>query len=87
MYYYVYLLLSEKDDNFYVGFTDNIKKRVLDHNSGKVKSTRNRRPFKLVYWEGCLNKKDALRREKYLKSTWGKRYIKNRIDNFLNTLD
>ena len=86
MYYYVYLLLSEKDDNFYVGFTDNIKKRVLDHNSGKVKSTRNRRPFKLVYWEGCLNKKDALRREKYLKSTWGKRYIKKRIDNFLNTL-
>ncbi|MDP3583109.1 MAG: GIY-YIG nuclease family protein, partial [Ignavibacteria bacterium] len=49
----------------------------------KVRSTRNRLPLELVYWEGCLNQRDALKREKYLKSSWGKRYIKNRLSNYL----
>jgi len=46
-------------------------------------STKNRIPFQLVYWEGCLNQKDATLREKYLKTAWGKRYIRNRIKNYL----
>jgi len=82
-YYYTYVLKSLKDLNYYVGYTHNIINRVNEHNKGNVKSTRNRTPLQLVYWEGCLNQKDALKREKYLKTAWGKRYIKNRIKNFL----
>ncbi len=82
-YYYIYVLQSKKDNNFYTGYTHDIIKRVKEHNEGKVNSTQNRTPLKLVYWEGCLNQKDATNREKYLKSAWGKRYIKNRIKNYL----
>ena len=82
-YYYVYVLHSQKDKNFYAGYTDNLNRRVEDHAKGKVSSTKNRRPLRLIYWEGCLNQKDALVREKYLKTAWGKRYIKNRIKNYL----
>lgn len=83
IYYYVYVLHSSKDNNFYVGYTNDIKKRVVEHNSGKVKSTKFRRPLKLIYWEGCLSQKDALKREKYLKTAWGKRYIKIRVGDYL----
>ena len=83
MNYYVYVLQSLKDYMFYVGFTKDIKKRIDEHYNGKVESTKNRRPIKLIYWEGCLNQKDATIREKYLKTAWGKRYIKNRIKNYL----
>jgi len=83
MYQYVYVLQSERDGNFYVGYTKNMAKRTEEHNKGNVKSTKNRLPMKLVYWEGCLNQNDATQREKYLKTTWGKRYIKNRIKIYL----
>ena len=82
-YYYTYVLQSERDNNFYVGFSKNLNKRIKDHNSGNVRSTRHRTPLKLVYWEGCLNQTDATKREKYLKTAWGKRYLKNRIVNYL----
>lgn len=82
-YFYTYVLQSLKDLNFYVGYTNNLIKRVDDHNNGKVPSTKNRVPLKLIYWEGCLNQQDATRREKYLKTAWGKRYIKSRIKNYL----
>jgi len=82
-FYYVYVLQSEKDHNFYIGLTSDIKKRLEEHNSGKVSTTRNRRPLKLIYWEGCLNQQDAAKREKYFKTTWGKRYIKSRLEQYL----
>lgn len=82
--YYVYILRSKRDREFYTGFTDNLEKRVLKHNSGSVTVTKPRRPFELVYFEGGLNKKDALHREIYLKTAWGKRYIKSRLKNYLN---
>ncbi len=82
-YYYVYVLQSLSDGYFYTGFTTNIPRRIEEHNAGKVTSTKKRIPFRLVYWEGCLSQKDAISREKYLKSAWGKRYIKNRIRNYL----
>ncbi len=85
-YYYTYLLQSKKDGNFYTGYTNNLIKRIKEHNSKKVASTKNRTPFELVYWEGCLNQQDATKREKYLKTAWGKRYLKNRIKNFLSTI-
>ena len=85
-FYYIYILRSLKDNIFYTGFTLNLEKRLQEHNKGQVKSTRYRRPFELVYFEGCRDKDDALHREKYLKTTYGKRYIKNRIKNYNNNL-
>jgi len=77
--YYVYVLRSEKDRKFYVGYTKDLEARIKMHDGGKVKSTRNRTPFKLIYYEACLNQQDALKREKYLKTNYGKRYLKNRL--------
>ena len=82
-YCYVYVLRSLKDNQFYVGLTRDLPVRVQQHNSGLVISTKKRVPFELVYWEGCLNRSDAARREKYLKSAWGKRYIKSRLRRYL----
>ena len=70
---------------FYTGYTNNLENRVNEHNKGKVKSTKNRKPFELVYYEASRNIDDALHREKYLKTTYGKRYIRNRIKNDSNT--
>ncbi len=81
--YYIYVLKSEIDNNFYVGYTKNLKQRIKSHNAGKVPSTKNRRPLRLLYYEGCLNQQDATNREKYLKTSWGKRYIKNRLKIYL----
>ena len=83
MFYYIYILQSEKDKQFYTGYTKDLRNRLKNHEKGKVYSTKNRRPLKLVYFEGCLNQKDATHREKYLKTSWGKRYIKNRINGYL----
>jgi len=81
--YYTYVLKSKKDKEFYAGYTDNLKERLALHNNGKVSSTKNRLPVELVYYEACLNQQDATHREKYLKTAWGKRYIKQRIKNYL----
>lgn len=81
--FYVYVLRSQKDKKFYTGYTANLEKRLLEHNSGLSASTKYRIPFDLVYFEACLNQQDAIHREKYLKSTYGKRYLKNRLKNFL----
>ncbi|OGY24336.1 MAG: excinuclease ABC subunit C [Candidatus Woykebacteria bacterium RBG_13_40_15] len=82
--YFTYVLLSSKDGKFYIGFTKDLKARIKDHNNGSVNSTRKRRPLKLVYYECCLNETDAVKREKYFKTGFGRRYLKNRITNFLN---
>ncbi len=80
--YYVYVLLGN-DNKFYTGYTENLKQRFEQHNEGNVKSTKNRIPLKLIYYEACINGKDALKREKYLKTTWGKRYLNKRLENYL----
>jgi len=77
--YYVYVLKSKKDGNFYVGYTGNLRKRLTEHSDGNVRSTRYRLPFEMVYYEASRNNTDALHREKYLKTTYGKRYLKNRL--------
>jgi putative endonuclease len=84
MYYYVYVLLSEKDGLFYTGYTSNLTRRIEEHVKGNVFSTKNRLPIKLIYWEGCLNQQDATRREKYLKSGNGKIYLRNRLSNYFS---
>ena len=81
--YYVYALRSLADRQFYVGLTRNLPARVQAHNLGRVSSTKARVPFELVYWEGSLNVHDAAQREKYLKTAWGKRYLKGRLRRYL----
>jgi putative endonuclease len=82
-YCYVYVLRSLADYQFYVGLTRDLRARLQAHNKGLIASTKGRRPFELVYWEGCLNESDAAQREKYLKTAWGKRYIKTRLRRYL----
>ena len=77
--FYVYVLLSERDSEFYVGYTADLKKRLNLHKSGKVQSTKNRRPLRLVYYEAFLCREDGLHRERYLKTAYGKRYLKRRL--------
>ena len=76
---YVYILKSQKDGKMYTGWTNDLQKRFLDHNNGKSKATKWRIPLELIYYEACLNREDAKKREVYLKTAWGKRYIKNRL--------
>lgn len=84
--YYVYVLLSLKDKHFYIGFSENIKKRLADHNAGYNISTRPRRPFELIYYEAHLSKEDALRRETYFKTTKGKSTLRQILRTTLRTI-
>ncbi|MBI3952586.1 MAG: GIY-YIG nuclease family protein [Candidatus Doudnabacteria bacterium] len=78
MFYYVYILESLSDGKRYIGFTANLRRRLVEHERGLNFSTKFRRPFKLIYFEACLSEKDAKRREHYLKSTQAQ------YDNFDN---
>ena len=80
---YTYVLQSEKDKKFYLGFTEDLKLRFEQHNKGYVESTKDRRPLELIYYEACLDREDAIRKEKYLKSYHGKMFIKNRLKSYL----
>ena len=79
--YFVYVLKSMKDGNMYIGFTKDLEERINRHNKGLVKSTKNRVPFELIFYEASKNKYDAIHREKYLKTSYGHRYLKNRLKN------
>ncbi|KKW19189.1 MAG: GIY-YIG catalytic domain protein [Parcubacteria group bacterium GW2011_GWA2_51_10] len=79
----VYILLSEKDKKFYVGYTQDLKGRFEAHVLGAVKSTKLRRPIRLVYVEICIDKRDAMRRERYLKTHHGKMFVHNRLKSYL----
>ena len=78
-FYYTYVLQSSKDDKFYIGWTVDLKSRVQKHNKGLIDSTKYRNPLKLVYFEGCLSKKQAIIREKQLKTGFGRKYLKSRV--------
>lgn len=79
--YYTYVLKSKKDEKLYVGFCEDLQKRLKEHNDGLVSATKNRRPLELVYCEACKNKIDSLKREKSLKTGFGRAYLKRRITN------
>ena len=70
--YYVYVLRSQLDNNLYIGYTTNLRERLQKHQNGEVTSTKFRRPFELIFYEGYKSMKDAKRREGYLKSSKGK---------------
>ncbi|MBU2472685.1 GIY-YIG nuclease family protein [Patescibacteria group bacterium] len=80
--FYNYVLQSKKNKNLYVGYTKDLRKRLIEHNQGLNKSTKPYRPWELIYYEACLNKKDTKRREKYLKTTQGQRLLKRRLKEY-----
>ena len=77
--YFVYIIKSDKDNKLYYGLTKNLKKRLDQHNSGSVKSTKSRMPFKLVYHEEVKALLEARKREKYFKSGFGRKYVKMKL--------
>ena len=86
VFFYTYVLLSLNDGEYYVGYTNNLRKRLEEHNSGKNFSTKPRRPLRLIYFEACLNEDDAKQRERYFKSTIGRRYLSKRLQNWRKAL-
>ncbi len=77
--YYTYVLCSKKDGKYYIGWTEDLRRRVKRHNNGLVEATKNRRPLTLVYYEACLVEKSAIKREKQLKTGFGRAYLKRRL--------
>lgn len=69
--YYVYILQSDKDNGLYIGYTENLKRRLKEHQDGKSFATKSRLPFKLIHYQAFISQKDALSTEKYLKTTRG----------------
>ncbi|AKM79216.1 TPA: excinuclease ABC subunit C [Candidatus Beckwithbacteria bacterium] len=81
--YFVYLLQSLKFSRLYIGFTpDDVNRRLAKHNSGLVLSTKTYKPWKLIYFEAYLNRKDALGRERYLKSGSGRKFLNKQLRNY-----
>jgi putative endonuclease len=82
--HYVYILLSQKDGKFYIGFTSDLQRRLQEHHNGKAQSTKSRRPLKLLYYEAHLSKEDAQRRESYFKTSKGKATIRQMLRNSMH---
>ncbi|MEK7499439.1 MAG: GIY-YIG nuclease family protein [Patescibacteria group bacterium] len=82
MFYYVYILQSQKNASLYIGYTSDLQKRFQQHNNGESASTRPFRPYTLIFYEAFLNRIDAKNREKYLKGGYGRRTIKGMLKNF-----
>ena len=82
--YYTYVLTSRKDGEWYIGFTHNLKERFALHVSGRVPSTKGRLPMVLIFYEAYLNKYDALRRERYFKTSKGKTTLRYMLSDFLS---
>ena len=74
--YYAYVLKSEKDGKYYYGSTKDLSKRVAEHNKGKVKSTKSRRPLAIHYFEEFESKTEAIKRERFFKSIDGYKFLK-----------
>ena len=80
--FYVYLLESVKSGEWYIGYTSNLRRRLVEHNQGLNISTRRYKPWNVIYYEACVNEKDAHRREGYLKTTQGHRMLKVRLKEY-----
>ncbi|MEK9143571.1 MAG: GIY-YIG nuclease family protein [Patescibacteria group bacterium] len=83
MFFYVYVLESQQNKSFYIGSTENLVRRVKEHNLGLNRSTKPYIPWKLIYYEASLNEQDAKRREMYLKTSQGGRLLKRRVKEYL----
>ncbi len=87
--YYVYVLEIRRDlgKSFYTGYCADLKKRFSEHLKRGTKSTKNYQEIKLIYYEACLDKTDAIKRENQLKTGFGRGYIKRRLDSYLSMRD
>jgi putative endonuclease len=81
--FYVYILQSETDDGLYIGFTTDLRIRLKQHQAGESFATSYRGPWKLIYYEAYLDERDALGRERYLKSGGGRRFLKSQLKHHL----
>ena len=81
-FHFIYVL-QQSNKQLYVGLTKDLRRRLKEHKNGKVKATRKRRPLKLIYYEAYRNKRDAEKRERYFKTTKGKRTLKIQLHNYL----
>lgn len=82
MFHYVYILQGEKSTSLYIGYTNNLKRRIKEHNLGLNFSTQLERPWKIIFYEAYLNEEDAKRREKYLKTNQGSRLLKRMLKEY-----
>lgn len=83
--YFVYIIQSEKNKGFYIGCTLHLEKRIAEHNSGKSYYAKRHTPWKLIYIEGYISKKDAFKREQMLKNhAQGLRRVKERLRDTLS---
>ncbi len=87
MFYYVYILHSKKDKKLYIGSTPDLKLRIRKHQTGYVRSTKNRRPLELIYYEAYALREDALKREKYLKSGGGRKELARQLEYIFDKID
>jgi len=83
--HYVYLLYLS-NQTIYTGRTDDLKRRVPEHERGQVESTKNLRPLKLIHYEAYMEKQDAIDREGYLKTGDGRREIRKQLKHVLDIL-
>ena len=82
--HYVYVLHSVSDHGFYIGYSANLRKRLVQHLHGNSLATAYRGPWKLIYYEAYVEQADALGREKYLKSGGGRRFLRSQLKNYLS---
>ena len=75
--------MSQINGELYTGFTSDLRKRLQEHNHGLNFSTKRYMPWKVIYYEACLDKDDAVRREGYLKTTQGGRLVKRRLKEYI----
>ena len=80
MEFFTYILRSTKSGKYYVGQSENLKTRVVDHNKGKVKSTKSERPWELVYFESYNTRSKAYNREQEIKKMKSRKYIETLIN-------
>ncbi len=82
-FFYTYVLRSEKDRKFYIGYTSDLKRRLQEHQRGKNVSTAKRLPIELVFYEAFRSQEDARRREDYFKTTKGKTRLRLMLKGYL----
>ena len=81
--YYLYIL-ALKNNSLYKGITSDLKRRIKEHKLGRVISTKNKRPLSLIHYEAYLLKSDVERRERFLKTTEGRRLLQQQLKDILN---
>ena len=86
MFYYTYVLQSQKDNSLYIGYTSDLKKRFVEHNNGQSQATKPFRPYKLIFYEAFLDRVDAKNREKYLKGGYGRKTVKALLKRYLKDI-